>query len=62
MCSMSLGTKQMLDILEDIVSGEGKMEDIDLLEEMGKGLKRIPVWTGADSSKPGSYNYKVFQR
>lgn len=35
-----LGTKQMLDILEDIVSGEGKMEDIDLLEEIGRGVAK----------------------
>ncbi len=35
-----LGTRQMLDILEDIVSGEGKMSDIDLLEELGEGIKK----------------------
>ncbi|OFY21693.1 MAG: NADH dehydrogenase [Bacteroidetes bacterium GWF2_33_38] len=33
-----LGTKQMLTILEDIVSGKGKIEDIDLLESLGKGI------------------------
>ncbi len=34
-----LGTKQMLTILEDIVAGRGKPEDIDLLEELGQSVK-----------------------
>ena len=34
-----LGTKQMLDILTDIVSGKGKIEDIDLLIELGEDIK-----------------------
>ena len=33
-----LGTKQMLDILEDITNGEGKPEDIDLLEDLAKDI------------------------
>lgn len=33
------GTKQMLDILEDITSGRGKIEDIDLLIELGEAIK-----------------------
>jgi len=33
-----LGTKQMLDILEDITNGEGKLEDIDLLEDLAKDV------------------------
>ncbi len=33
-----LGTKQMLDILEDIVSGKGQIEDIKLLEELSEGI------------------------
>jgi len=33
-----LGTKQMLDILEDITKGRGKMEDIDLLQELAKDV------------------------
>lgn len=33
-----LGTKQMLTILEDIVAGRGKPEDIDMLEEMGEAV------------------------
>ncbi len=34
-----LGTKQMLAILEDITQGRGTPEDIDLLLEMGAGVK-----------------------
>ena len=34
-----LGTKQMLDILEDITRGKGKPEDIDLLVEIGETVK-----------------------
>lgn len=33
------GTKQMLRILEKIVNGEGTMEDLDTLEELGKVIK-----------------------
>ncbi len=34
-----LGTKQMLDILEDITEGKGKPEDIDLLENLADDIK-----------------------
>jgi NADH-quinone oxidoreductase subunit F len=34
-----LGTKQMLDILEDITVGKGKIEDMDLLIELGEDIK-----------------------
>ncbi len=34
-----LGTKQMLDILNNITSGKGKLEDIDLLLDMCDGIK-----------------------
>jgi NADH-quinone oxidoreductase subunit F len=34
-----LGTKQMLDILEDIVNGRGRPEDIELLQEIGDAVK-----------------------
>ena len=30
----------MLDILEDITSGKGSIEDIDLLESLGDGIKK----------------------
>ncbi|MFC1509988.1 NADH-ubiquinone oxidoreductase-F iron-sulfur binding region domain-containing protein, partial [Candidatus Omnitrophota bacterium] len=35
-----LGTKQMLDILDDIAGGRGKPDDIDLLIELADGIKR----------------------
>ncbi len=35
-----LGTKQMLDILEDITRGKGTMEDLDLLADLGEGIKK----------------------
>ena len=34
-----LGTKQMLDILNDITAGNGTTEDIDLLAELAEGVK-----------------------
>jgi len=34
-----LGTKQMLDILNDITAGKGTPEDIDLLTELAEGVK-----------------------
>ena len=34
-----VGTKQMLDILENICSGKGKLEDIDLLLELCEAIK-----------------------
>jgi NADH-quinone oxidoreductase subunit F len=34
-----LGTKQMLDILEDITKGHGKMEDLETLEELAEDIK-----------------------
>ncbi|MDA8218031.1 MAG: FAD-dependent oxidoreductase, partial [Dehalococcoidales bacterium] len=34
-----LGTRQMLDILTDITEGRGRPEDLDLLQELGEGIK-----------------------
>ena len=34
-----LGTKQMLEILEDITSGKGRPEDVDLLVELAESVK-----------------------
>jgi NADH-quinone oxidoreductase subunit F len=34
-----LGTKQMLEILEDITKGRGKMEDLAILEELAEDIK-----------------------
>ncbi len=40
-CTMCrLGTRQMLDVLEDITKGKGKIEDIDLLIELGQDVKK----------------------
>ena len=40
-CTMCrLGTKQMLDMLEDFTQGKGKIEDIDLLLELGQDIKK----------------------
>jgi len=39
-CTMCrLGTKQMLEILDDISKGQGRMEDIDTLYEMAQDIK-----------------------
>ena len=35
-----LGTRQMLDILEDITKGKGNIEDIDLLIQLGQDVKK----------------------
>ena len=35
-----LGTKQMLEILEDITKGHGKMEDIETLQELAEDIKK----------------------
>jgi NADH-quinone oxidoreductase subunit F len=35
-----LGTKQMLDVLEDICEGRGRPEDLDLLEELGEAIQK----------------------
>jgi len=40
-CTMCrLGTKQMLDMLEDITQGKGSVGDIDLLVELGQDIKK----------------------
>jgi NADH-quinone oxidoreductase subunit F len=35
-----LGTKQMLEVLEDITKGHGKMEDLETLSELAEDIKR----------------------
>ena len=37
------GTRHMLNILQDITQGKGKMEDIELLQEMGKLIKETAL-------------------
>lgn len=38
-----IGTKRMLEILERITQGQGKMEDIDLLIELGETIKKTAL-------------------
>ena len=38
-----VGTKKMLDILQSICDGEGKPEDIETLEKLGKNVKKISL-------------------
>ncbi|MDO5018345.1 MAG: NADH-quinone oxidoreductase subunit NuoF [Lagierella massiliensis] len=45
------GTKRMLEILEKITSGEGTVEDIDRLEELGKVIK-VSSLCGLGQSAP----------
>ncbi|MBN2347253.1 MAG: FAD-dependent oxidoreductase [Bacteroidales bacterium] len=46
-----VGTKRMLEILERISSGQGKMEDIDLLIELGNKIKETAL-CGLGQSAP----------
>jgi NADH-quinone oxidoreductase subunit F len=51
-CTMCrLGIKQMLDILEDIVNGRAKLDDLDLLVELGDAIK-IGSLCGLGQSAP----------
>ncbi|GFP35165.1 MAG: NADP-reducing hydrogenase subunit HndC [candidate division WS2 bacterium] len=45
------GTQQMLKILEDITAGNGSLEDLSTLEEMGKGIKTTSI-CGLGQSAP----------
>jgi len=45
------GTKRMLEILERIVAGEGKMEDLDTLEELAKMIQTMAL-CGLGKSAP----------
>lgn len=46
-----VGTKRMLEILERITEGKGRMEDIDLLQELGHGIKETSL-CGLGQSAP----------
>lgn len=46
-----LGTKQMLNILEDITAGKGRPGDIELLTELAEGIKRGAI-CGLGESAP----------
>ena len=45
------GTKRMLEILERIVNGEGKLEDLDTLEELAKMIQTMAL-CGLGKSAP----------
>ncbi|SKA90222.1 NAD(P)-dependent iron-only hydrogenase diaphorase component flavoprotein [Clostridium sp. USBA 49] len=38
-----IGTKRLLEILEKITQGNGTLEDIELLEKLGKGIKNVAL-------------------
>ncbi len=48
-----LGTKKMLDILENICNGQGKIEDIDMLLELAKSIKAASL-CGLGQSAPNT--------
>lgn len=47
------GTKRMLEILERIVAGNGKMSDLDELEELADMIEILPLRTGKERAKAG---------
>ncbi|GAF67893.1 unnamed protein product, partial [marine sediment metagenome] len=57
-----LGTKQLLDILEDITAGKGKMEDIDSLLELGEDVKDGSLCgLGKTASNPALTTIRYFR-
>ena len=57
-----LGTKQMLDILTDITEGKGKLEDIDLLKSLAKGIRAGSLCgLGQTSPNPVLTTLKFFE-
>ena len=56
-----IGTQRMLEILQKIKTGKGKMSDLDLLEQLAINTqKRKYLWIGKNSSKSGIIDLKVF--
>ena len=66
------GTKRMLEILEDIVAGKGTMEQLDMLEELGRAITDTALCgLGKSAALPvlstlrvfrGEYEEHVFQK
>ena len=57
-----LGTKQMLEILNDITSGKGTMDDIELLESLGYGIKKASLCgLGQTAANPVLTTLKYFR-
>ena len=55
-----MGTKRMLETLERICGGQGRMSDIDLLQELARqGAPGLPVRAGADRAQPGAHHPAV---
>lgn len=56
------GTKRMLEILERIVSGKGKMEDLDLLEELAQTITETALCgLGKSAALPVVSTLKLFR-
>ena len=57
------GTKRMLEILERIVAGNGKMEDLDLLEELGSTISETALCgLGKSAALPVLSTLKQFRQ
>ncbi len=57
------GTKRMLDILERIVSGRGKMEDLDMLEELATMITDTALCgLGKSAALPVMSTLKLFRK
>ena len=56
------GTKRMLEILEDIVAGRGNMEQLDILEELGKAITDTALCgLGKSAALPVLSTLRVFR-
>jgi NADH-quinone oxidoreductase subunit F len=56
------GTYQMLDILNDIADNKGKDEDLDLLSELGEGMKTGSICgLGRTAPAPVLSSIKLFR-
>ena len=56
------GTKRMLEILEDIVAGKGTMEQLEILEELGKAITDTALCgLGKSAALPVLSTLKVFR-
>lgn len=57
------GTKRMLEILEDIVAGRGTMEQLDILEELGKAITDTALCgLGKSAALPVLSTLRVFRK
>jgi len=56
------GTKRMLEILEDIVAGKGTMEQLDMLEELGRAITDTALCgLGKSAALPVLSTLRVFR-